>query len=207
MMAKKNEDVTPEDMVEVAEIDLINMDNVERMADTLEASAKHFKMVLYPTIGAFAFFAIYGFYLIFTLSQDFSLISSAFKADDEDAMIERMVSSVENMSRNMVVLTGSVVGMKKDIEVISTKIVSMSVNFDHMTVSINQIKENVSTLDGSILNMSGNIRNMDSNLHSMTGTFGHLNHNLGNMQNNMRSLDRNISTPMNKMNKMIPFLP
>ncbi len=43
---------------------------MERLADTFESSAKRWELIVYPSMVAFIVLAVYGFYLVYTLSRD-----------------------------------------------------------------------------------------------------------------------------------------
>lgn len=108
---------------------------------TFSSSAKRWEMVVYPSLFAFILLATYGFFLIYSLTQDVGRV-----ADD--------MSSISNNMQQMVVQMDSVSGnmatMTKTIETQNQTITEMNQHVRNMSVSVNQMSHEVAVMNNSV---------------------------------------------------------
>lgn len=127
-------------------VDGENMDDclgksLDQLSKAFMASAKRWEMVVYPSLGAFMLLAAYGFYLIFSLTNDASRIAG--NMDRMTQSMEKIVVHVDAMSKSMVVMT----------QVIDSQSVSMKEMTHHMrgmNVSMSHMRYDFSTLNNSV---------------------------------------------------------
>lgn len=107
---------------------------LERLATAFMASARRWELVVYPSLFMFIILAAYGFYLVYSLTQDAHAI-----AEDMTQIARQM----EAVSRNMVVMTQLMDSQ-------SSAMNDMVVNMRGMNVSINQMRYDMSIMNQSV---------------------------------------------------------
>lgn len=107
---------------------------LERLATAFMASARRWELVVYPSLFAFIILAGYGFYLIYSLTQDAHAI-----AEDMTQISRQM----ETVSRNMVLMTQL---MDNQSSAMNEMVVSMR----GMNVSMNQMRYDMSIMNQSV---------------------------------------------------------
>ncbi len=116
-------------------------DHLKRLADTFDTSARRWEMVVYPTLFAFILLAGYGFYLIYHLTHDISILSQS---------VTRMATIVSNsmpkMTEDIRGMTGSVDNMSGEVGLMSnqmTTLTPMSQNIANMTGTMHDMNRSV----------------------------------------------------------------
>lgn len=104
-------------------------DHMERLANTFENSAKRWEMIVYPALFAFIVLASYGFYLIFSLTND--VASLARNVNVLTTSIDRMTNNMDGITANMNVIASSMVQMDSKMDELET----IRVNMEHMNHS------------------------------------------------------------------------
>jgi len=115
--------------------------SLDQLSKAFMASAKRWEMVVYPSLFAFMILAAYGFYLIFSLTNDASRI-----ADNMNVMthsMEKIVVHMDAMSKNMVLMTQTV-----DSQSASMK--EMTHHMRGMNMSMNQMRYDMSVMNNSV---------------------------------------------------------
>ena len=69
-----------------------SQDHLERFARSFEISARRWELVVYPSLFAFIVLAAYGFFLIYSLTQDVAVMARS---------ISTMTVAIDSMSDNM----------------------------------------------------------------------------------------------------------
>ena len=101
--------------------------SMEMLANTFSASARRWEMIVYPSLFAFILLAGYGFYLIYSLTQD---------AHD-------MAKNMQSMSKNMVVISESMLTISQNTN-------NQTVAMNGMNNSMNQMRQDMSMLNRSV---------------------------------------------------------
>lgn len=152
------------------------IDQLERLANTFDNSARRWELVVYPSLLAFVLLAGYGFFLIYKLTHDIHSLSQSvtkMAVIVSDAM-PRMTRDMGNMTGSMDNMTGNIAGM-------STEISSMSGQMNALTP-------------------------MSNNIQSMTHNIGSMNRSVYGMQRDMHGMNRTVSSgPFGMMNDVMPF--
>ena len=105
MVDKGLEDNVHEDKGSLLLDDNASVTSLEKIYEVFAASAKRWESIVYPSMVAFIILAIYGFYLIYSLTMD----------------VNSVVDEMKIISGNMVQISG-------DINKMSGSVVEMSVN-------------------------------------------------------------------------------
>ena len=107
---------------------------LERFARPFEASARRWEMVVYPSLFAFIVLAAYGFFLIYSLTQDVSSLAQS---------VRQLTVSVDSMSDSM--------------DTVSTRMQSVSLNMDeisHKMDNLGPMRSSMENIDRSTQVMS-----------------------------------------------------
>ncbi len=159
------------------------VDPLERLANTFHQSARRWEMVVYPSLFAFILLAGYGFFLIYRLTHDISILSRSVTR-----MATIVSDSIPKMTQDMGVMTGSMNHMTNNIQ-------SMSGDVKKMTTEINAMSGQMNTLTP-----------LSKNISNMTGTMNEMNRSVYGMQRSMGGMNRTISSgPLGMMNDMMPM--
>lgn len=115
--------------------------SLETLSSAFTASAKRWEMIVYPSLFAFILLAAYGFYLIFSLTNDVGKV-----ADYMESISTNMNDVAVNMnavSRNMVVMTQTVDSQ-------SSSMNEMTLHMRHMSASMGQMRYDLSIMNNSV---------------------------------------------------------
>ena len=116
-------------------------DHLERLANSFDTSARRWEMVVYPTLFAFILLAGYGFYLIYHLTHDISVLSQSvtrMAAIVSDSM-PRMTDDIRDMTGSVDNMTGEVSEMSNQM----TTLTPMSQNLANMTGTMHDMNRSV----------------------------------------------------------------
>ncbi len=158
-------------------------EGLNRLADMFDKSARRWEMVVYPSMFAFILLAGYGFYLIYHLTHDISVLSRS---------VTHMAVIVSDAMPKM---SGDMRGMTNNIKEMTSSVDSMTGNIETMTSELDQMSDQMNTLEP-----------MSRNLANMTHTMGNMNRSVYGMQRDMSGMNRTISNgPFGFMQDMMPF--
>lgn len=149
---------------------------LERLANTFDNSTRRWEMIIYPSMFAFILLASYGFYLIYHLTHDISVLSK----------------SVTNMAA---IVSESMPEMAGDLRGMTGSIDNMTVNVNGMTGDLSKMTDQMSAL-----------RPMNANLANMTDTMGSMNRSVYGMHRDVGNMNQTVSGgPFGMMNDVMPF--
>lgn len=156
---------------------------LNQFAESFDKSAKRWELIVYPSLFAFIVLAMYGFFLIYSLTQD----------------IRTMAVSIDpKMGVNMGILSNSIGRVADNIEVMSTHLEYISDNMETMSVDVQTLSENV---DG----MAANVNSMSQNMVVMTKLMDNIAvklNTLGPIAANMNSMNQSMNLMTNSMGRM-----
>ncbi len=113
-----------------------------RLADSFEASARRWELIVYPSLVAFILLAAYGFYLIYNLTHDISDVAKSVRE-----MTVSVTEDLGDISGKMSRIADSTVYMRpmsEDLRAMSGSINEMNTNVSHMQYNMWQLNRNVS---------------------------------------------------------------
>lgn len=108
--------------------------SLDDLTNTFTASAKRWELIVYPAMFSFVVLAVYGFFLIFSLTKDISTVST----------------EMVNMSNNMQTISTDVHLMTQIMQEQSIHIAEMNKNMRNMTVSMNQMRYDISIMNSNV---------------------------------------------------------
>lgn len=125
----------------------INLDTecMERLADTFENSAKRWELIVYPSLVAFIVLAVYGFYLVYTLSRDVHNLSLTITTltISVDRNMNELTNTVRTMDHTMVKMGNNIGHMDGNIKAMTQNIASMTYNTNSMAASTYYMQRNI----------------------------------------------------------------
>ncbi len=132
------------------------VDALDKFADTFEASARRWEIIVYPAMIAFIILAGYGFFLIYSLTSN----------------VTRVTDYMADVTENMATVSEDMRQVSQQMATMSTNIGSMSGDTDELTQSINNMNQQIYTMNQNIAIMTGSINRMGADM-------GQLNYNVG----------------------------
>lgn len=145
-------------------------------AKSFDKSARRWELIVYPSLFAFIILAMYGFFLIYSLTQD----------------IRTMAASIDpKMGVNM----GS----------LSTNIGMLSNNVELMSTHLEYISDNMETMSVDMQNMSTNVEQMTDTMHAMGGSVNQMDRSSHEMSQNMAAMTKTIESISTKLNVLAPM--
>ena len=108
---------------------------------TFAQSARRWEMIVYPTLFAFILLASYGFFLIYSLTNDVSIVAKEMKAINTN--MHHVVKHVDSISRNMIVMT-------QTLDTQSSTMQEMNHHVKNMSVSMGQMRYEIAVMNNSV---------------------------------------------------------
>jgi len=154
--------------------------------DDHDGRARRLQLIVYSAMVAFVVLAVYGFWLITSLTRDVSRLAIEMSA---------MTRTIE---REMAVMSAKVSAMDEQMVAINDNMGMMNQNMVIMSRNTDTMSANISVMTRDIGSMNQNIRAMSTDITTMAGSTFH-------MQRDMWSLNRNVSGPLGFMNMFNPM--
>lgn len=132
---------------------------LERLANVFEVSARRWELVVYPALFAFILLAGYGFYLIYNLTRDVGTLAHN---------VSQLTSSVDSMANN-------ITNISQDMTSISFQIAEVSGEMGNISKKMDVLKP----MQANMENMDHSTRFMSANMERMGYHVGALNQNIG----------------------------
>lgn len=152
---------------------------IERLAIAFERSAKRWEMVAYPAMILFTLIAVFGFYKIYSVSENMRIMAERLQP--------QMGEHMDKLTNSMESLTANIAQMSRNIDMMQQRIVNMS----NDTKAISQQMSAMATMDKNIAQMNQSVLAMTAHTDMMRW--------------NMATMNRSISRPMNFMNNFMPW--
>lgn len=129
---------------------------LDKFANTFEASARRWEIIVYPAMIAFVILAGYGFFLIYSLTSN----------------VTRVTDYMATVTENMATVSQDMRQVTREMVTMSQNIGSMSGDTDELTQSLNNMNQQIYTMNQNIAIMTGSINRMGADM-------GQLNYNVG----------------------------
>ena len=170
--------------------ELLSTDSsLERFARTFEVSPRRWELVVYPSLFAFILLAGYGFFLIYSLTQDMHVLARNMDPD--------MSMHMSQMADHIAVLSVSIQLMGEEIERMGNNVGEMSDEVAAMSTKLNTLEPmlvNISEMNKVMHAMSIHTGTMSANTSAMTRNTGIMSHDMSQM-----------GRPMSIMNAFFPW--
>jgi uncharacterized protein YoxC len=149
--------------------------SLEKLYEVFAASARRWESIVYPSLIAFIILAVYGFYLIFSLTTN----------------VTKVVSHMDIISTRMVQIS-------TDMQKVSNNMAKMTRNIDSMTVNMDNMSKDIRSQLSEIRDMKVAVTNMSQTVRVMTVT-------MDQMRRDLSIMNHSVSRPMNFMNSFMPW--
>lgn len=133
----------------VDQVNALNIEAIEggaecmgRLADSFEASARRWELIVYPSMVAFILLASYGFYLIYNLTHDISDVAKSVR--EMTASVTEDLGEISGKMTRIADATAYMRPMSEDMRAMTGSINEMNTNVSHMQYNMWQLNRNVS---------------------------------------------------------------
>ncbi len=113
-----------------------------RLADSFEASARRWELIVYPSLVAFILLAAYGFFLIYNLTHDISDVAKSVR--EMTVSVTEDLGEISLKMSRIAEATAYMRPMSEDLRAMSGSINDMNTNVSHMQYNMWQLNRNVS---------------------------------------------------------------
>jgi len=115
--------------------------SLETLSNAFMASARRWEMIVYPSLFAFILLAAYGFYLIYSLTNDVRKVANH---------MESIATNMSDVSVNMSAVSHNMVVMTQTVDSQSSSMKEMTLHMRHMSMSVGQMRYDLSIMNNSI---------------------------------------------------------
>lgn len=158
---------------------------LERFASSFETSARRWELVVYPSLFAFIVLAIYGFYLIFSLTQDMHTLARSMDPEMGRHM-EEMAVNMADLSRNINNMNSTMDRVIVSLEGIEGRMVNIDSNMDTMELQLSAISDSMTLATSAMQDVSLKMNALEPMRLEMNA----MNANMGRMGYDMNRLTR-----------------
>lgn len=152
-------------------------------AKSFDKSAKRWELIVYPSLFAFIVLAMYGFFLIYSLTQDIRIMA---------------VSIDPKMGVNMGSLSTNIKYLSDNVELMATHLEYISDNMETMSVDMQAMSESVDSMNETVGAMNGHVKQMTASVDTMNGKLTVL----GPMSQNMASMNQGVQVMAGSVQRM-----
>ncbi|MBF0448277.1 MAG: hypothetical protein HQL67_08770 [Magnetococcales bacterium] len=136
---------------------------ISDFAKSFDKSARRWELIVYPSLFAFIILAMYGFFLIYSLTQDIRTMASSI--DPQMGLnMGNLSISISNLSDNVALMSTHLEYISDNMETMSVDMQSMAENMENMTDSIGGMDKNVTVMTSSVQSMSGSVTTMSKTM-------------------------------------------
>ena len=129
---------------------------MDKFANTFEASARRWELVVYPSLLAFIVLAAYGFFLIYTLTNDVSRLAHS---------METVVTAMSEVATDMNTVSRHVTRISDNLGNIAVDVNDESVTMKHMVNHMGNINKTMGVMTVPIYHMRNDMSNMTYTMH------------------------------------------
>jgi methyl-accepting chemotaxis protein len=190
---------------------------ISDFAKSFDKSARRWELIVYPSLFAFIILAMYGFFLIYSLTQDIRTMASSI--DPQMGLnMGNLSVSISHLSDNVALMSTHLEYISDNMETMSVDMQSMAENMEHMTDSIGGMDKNVNIMATSVESMSGNVFTMNKSmddisvkldsLHPISVNVGSMTKAMNAMTNAVTSMSYDLNgaiRPMSQINRFMPW--
>lgn len=137
----------------------ISTNSMERFVHAFEKSARRWEMIVYPAMFAFVVLAAYGFFLIYSLSQDMRIIANRFDPNMGGHMAE-LATNIRDLNQNISLMT-------QRMDTISVTMTDMSSKLDNLGPMLAHLGD----MERTMRVMTATSDQMRKDMSSMTQSF------------------------------------
>lgn len=163
---------------------------LSQFASSFNESAKRWELIVYPSLLAFICLALYGFFLIYSLTQD----------------IRTMATSIDpKMGMNMGGMSANIRTLSDNVQLISTHLEYISDNMETMSMDMQNISHHINSMTTQVDSMSSNVGEMNGHMGKMTGVVSDVSDKLdalATIDKNMDAMTKSVHTMTGSVSRM-----
>ena len=125
---------------------------MDKFANSFEASARRWELVVYPSLLGFIILAAYGFYLIYNLTNDVSRLANS---------METVVTAMNEVATDMNTVSRNVTLISDNLGTIALDANDGAENMKQMVTHIGNINKSVGVMTVPIYHMRNDMSNMN----------------------------------------------
>ena len=135
--------------------DEVSINSIEKIYQVFAASAKRWEAIVYPSLFAFILLAVYGFYLIFSLTTDVDKVVKQMDIISRNMVqisgdIGSMAHSVNKMTASVNSMTNTMGGQLQEMHIMNKNATDMNRSLQMMNASMNQMRRDMSILNNNV---------------------------------------------------------
>lgn len=167
----------------------VHTSHIERMLRQMERGSRRWEKMVFPTLIAFILLAGYGFFLVYSVTRDMSIIAQTIEED----------------------FRGDVLHIRNDISKMVENVDKMQHTIASISVKIEPLQEmgpllaEIKNLDESVNEISSSVNSMDQSVVSMNNSMGNLDDSMYNMGRDVDDMNDSFSSPTKMMRRMVPW--
>jgi len=104
--------------------------SLDQLSKAFMSSARRWELMVYPSMVAFIILAIYGFFLIYSLTKDVHLVVQDMHKIT--ASMERITTNMDSMNKNMIVMTQTVDSQSASMKEMTYHVRGMNMSMNRM---------------------------------------------------------------------------
>ena len=176
---------------------------LNQFVKSFDKSAKRWELIVYPSMFAFIVLAMYGFFLIYSLTQDMRTMAVAIDPRMGSNM-GSLTSNIKNLADNIDFMTTHLEYISDNMETMASDVQTMANSMTHLTQDVGKIHNEVGSIGNTMSDMSTQLNNlapitsnmaaMNKSMHVMTVSVGRMGYDMGGM-----------TRPMSFVNRFMPW--
>nr|VFK54484.1 MAG: hypothetical protein BECKTC1821F_GA0114240_100536 [Candidatus Kentron sp. TC] len=174
--------------------------HLERFAATFQASARRWEMIVYPSMLAFIVLAVYGFYLVYSLTRDMHTLSNSMDPNMEPHM-DILAESVIELSKSIDIMSGQVIVMTQSVQNMDKTMLAINTNIEFMRKDMSLMTKSMDNMEPMLVNLS----EMNVAIHRMNDSVTSMTMNIGKMSLDVGAATRQFARPMSFINSFAPW--
>nr|VFK68801.1 MAG: hypothetical protein BECKUNK1418G_GA0071005_12713 [Candidatus Kentron sp. UNK]VFK72997.1 MAG: hypothetical protein BECKUNK1418H_GA0071006_11563 [Candidatus Kentron sp. UNK] len=174
--------------------------HLERFAATFQASARRWEMIVYPSMLAFIVLAVYGFYLVYSLTRDMHTLSNSMDPNMEPHM-DILAESVIDLSKSIDLMSGEVVKMTQSVQSMDKTMLAINTNIEFMRKDMSRMTKSMDNMEPMLVNLS----EMNVAIHKMNESVVSMTMTMGKMSRDVGAATRQFVRPMSFINSFAPW--
>lgn len=163
--------------------------HIERMLRQMERSSTRWEKMVFPAMIAFILLAGYGFFLVYSVTRDMSVIAQFMDNDMRKDMIR--------ISKNMDAMTAQVEKMGQSVAAISYQMEPLE-DLRPMLIEIKKLDDSLGRINGTMLSMDQSVGHMNESMTSLDSS-------MYSMGQDVDDMNDSFSSPTKMVRRFMPW--
>ncbi|RLA42122.1 MAG: hypothetical protein DRR42_23895 [Gammaproteobacteria bacterium] len=159
------------------------------MLRQMERSSRRWEKLVFPTLIAFILLAGYGFFMVYSMTRDMSIIAQTIELD---------------FRQDVVHIRDDISSMVEQVEMMQETMATISVKMDPLQ-EFGPLLAEIKELDDSVGRISGSVDNMDQSVVGMNNSMNNLDDSMYNMGRDVGDMNDSFSSPTKMFKRMMPW--